>query len=454
MQPEAGFNALRSTRRLALGIVMVTAAVVLLSVGLFGNPGGTPAVLLTAGLGAVLLFLGVANLSATFARPAAMLIGAPIAAVFKVPGRLARENAARTPRRTAATASALMIGIALVSTAAVLASSIKSSFLKTLERAVTADYFITDRSFQGMPSSFADRLSALPELSQVSAIRFAQFQIDGSTKDVSAADPATVGSLFDLDEQTGSVADLGLGDVLLHTDPAEDLDVAIGDTVDVVWSNGKPETLRVVGTYSDSTFAGNYVVSLATLESMVTGEQRDFFVGARIANGVDPAVARDAVERVAADFPQVKVEDTGEFRRSQEAQFNQSVVIINGMLGVAIVIALIGIANTLALSVFERTREIGLMRAVGAQRRQLKRMIRWEAVIVALFGGLLGMVIGTPLGIAVAGAMPSSFVNTTTIPWTTLAVLVVLSVVAGLLAALAPARRAAKMNVLAAIQTE
>jgi putative ABC transport system permease protein len=454
MQPELGFAALRSTRRLTIGLAVTAVGVVLLAIGLFGSPGGVPAVLVTAGLGAVMLFVGVANLSATFARPAAMLIGAPIARLFKVPGRLAQENAARTPRRTAATASALMIGIALVSTAAVLASSIKSSFANTLERAVTADYFITDRSFQGMPTSFTERLKTLPELSQVSAVRFAQFQIDGSTKGVSAADPATVGALFDLDVQTGSLDDLALGDLMLHTDPAKDLGVGIGDTVDVTWSNGTTETLRVVGTYDDATFAGNYVVSIDTLESVFTGEQRDFFVGARIADGVDPAAARDAVEAVAADFPQVKVEDTGEFRRSQEAQLNQSLVVINGMLGVAIVIALIGIANTLALSVFERTREIGLMRAVGAQRRQLKRMIRWEAVIVALFGGLLGMVIGTPLGIAVTNALPESFVNTLTIPYATLIGLVVLSAIAGLVAALAPARRAAKMNVLTAIQTE
>lgn len=456
MRPELGFEQRGSRRRIIVGGVVTAAGVVLLAVGLFARSGGTIGIIGFSAIGAVALFLGVASLSATFAKRASLLIGAPFAKVFDVPGELARQNAARAPRRTAATASALMIGLALVSTFSVVAASVKASFNETLDRAVTADYVVSDPTFFGFSTKVADDLRAVPGVESVSGMRIGQMKVAGDTKQVGAVDPATFGDLIDLDVTEGTVPALSGGGVLVHRDPVKDLALKVGDTVDVTWQNGASASLPIVGVFADASVLGtNWIVSLDTLAAASpTATPTDQFVAAKLRDGADLQAARTAIDALAEQYPQLDIQDQAEFRRSQLDQINQILVVVNGMLALAVIIALLGIANTLALSVFERTRELGLLRAVGMSRRQLRRTVRWEAVIVALFGAVLGIVIGTPLGAALSSALPETFVSTISVPIGQVVVLLIIALVAGVLAAIFPARRAARMNVLAAIATD
>ncbi len=455
MRPEIGFAGRTSRLRIVFAGIATALGIALLALGLFVKHSSAAGTLVPSGFGAVLLFLGVASLSGTFARAASLAIGRPFTWLGSgTSGELARQNAARAPRRTASTASALMIGVALASTGAVLASSIKATFDKTFRDSVRADYFVSDQSFQGFSPDVATQLKTIPEFDAVSAFRFAQAQVNGDGKAVTAVDPATIAKLIDVGVTAGDIAAIGDG-VAVHTDPARDLKLKVGDTVDLHWQNGASTKLPVKAIFKDNSVTGNWIVSLTTLAATSsTVQPRDQFVAAKLKNGADPVTARAAIDKLTVSYPQVRIEDQGQFRKRQVGQVNNLQLIIFGMLALSVIIALFGIINTLALSVFERTRELGLLRAVGMGRRQLRRIIRWEAVIVAVFGGLLGIVIGTPLGAAISSAMPKSFISTVSVPWPTLIVMLVLAMVAGLVAAVFPAWRAGRMNVLAAIASE
>jgi putative ABC transport system permease protein len=243
--------------------------------------------------------------------------------------------------------------------------------------------------------------------------------------------------------------------VFVHRDSANTLGLKVDDPVDVTWKSGAVQTLTVRGIFADASVLGvNWMVDTAVFEAANPASTNDQFAGARIADGVDIEAARSSIAVVADQYPQVRVQDQAEFRKSQEDQLNQLLAIVYGLLFFAVVIAILGIMNTLALSVFERTREFGLLRAVGTTRRQLKRAVRWESVIVSVFGALLGLVVGLPLGIIATRGMRSVGVTTTSIPTATIVVILIAAVFAGMLAAIWPARRAAKLNVLAAIATE
>ena len=315
---------------------------------------------------------------------------------------------------------------------------------------------MSDESFQGLPTDVATKMAALPGISNVSAMRFGRFQINGDGKPFGAVDPAAFGKLIDVKVTGGRIEDLANGGVMVQADPVRDLGLKIGDTVTATWQNGTTTPLPVVGTFKDASVLGtNWIVALDTMaKASPAADPRDQLVAANLKQGTDPVATRAELDSLLGDYPQLRVEDRAEYRKRQLGQINQLLTIINGMLLLAVVIALLGIANTLALSVFERTRELGLLRAVGMSRRQLRRAVRWEAVIVALFGALLGIVIGTPLGAAISSAMPKSFVSTVTVPVGQLVVLLVVALLAGMVAAIFPARRAGRMNVLAAIASE
>lgn len=458
MRPELGFSALQRNKRLIVGGTTFVIGLASFVIGLFVRPGGVVGTLSSCGIGAVLLFLGIASLSTTFAAPVSRAISAilplPIRPMTRsVPGRLAGRNAQRTPRRTASTASALMVGLALVSMVSVVAESVKQSFSNQLGSSVTADFFVSSRGFQGLPPAFADQLAHLPELSAVSPFRATNAQVAGSTKQIGAVRASAFGHLVDIDLIEGRIESLDDGAILLHQDPARDLHVDVGDSIVVTWQNGSTSTLPIGGIYRDSSIAGNWLVSLDTLAAVSTAPPTDFFIGAKIAEGVTMDEARAAVDTVAAEYPSAEVQNQAEFQQSQEDQLNQLLSIVYGLLVFAIFIAVLGIANTMALSVFERTREFGLLRAVGMSRRSLKRSIRWEAIIVSVFGASLGIVVGVPLGLGVAIALPDSFISTTRIPVTTILAILVVSIIVGVLAAVFPARRAAKLDVLESIAT-
>ena len=457
MRPEVGFSSLQRNKRLVVATTTLVIGVVMFVVGLFVQPGGTPGILLGGAVGAVLIFLGVASLSSSVAAPVSRVISNLLpfpgrSMNRKTAGRIASRNAQRTPRRTASTASALMIGLALVSTIAVVAASIKQSLVDALRTSITADFYVSNSGFQGLPPTFAEKLSQLPELSAVSPFRIATAQVGGSSKTIGAVDPS-MATLVNVDPVDGDLSSIGSGAVALHKDPARDLGLSVGDTVKMSWQNGNVSTLKVGCIYGDASVVGNWVVSIDTLATSTSAAPVDFFIAAKIADGVDADVARTAVDKVAEEFPSAEVRDRVEFQKSQEDQLNQLLFIVYSLLIFAIGIAVLGIANTMALSVFERTREFGLLRAVGMTRRQLKRAVRWEAIIVAVFGASLGVVVGVPLGIAVASALPEAFVSTIQIPYSTLVVILLASIVVGIVAAIGPARRAAKLDILHAITT-
>lgn len=458
MRPEVGFQSLDAGRFVLATVTTIVGAVLFL-VGLLIRPGGTAGLIAMAGFGALLLFFGAAGLVALVAKPATRIIGAPVRRLSKISGRLGQENAGRVPRRTAASASALMIGVALVAASAVFAASLRTSFNKTLENTLQADFILTDTSFQGMPPAVADTLRSVPEISAVTPIRGFSMQItnhpDSGTKSVGVADPAALQQLVTIDLENGvTLADLTDNAIFVAADAAKTLGVAVGDPLEVTYQTGATATLTVAGVYRDASLVGNYLVNLTTAEPAIVQPVRDFFVVARKADNVTADKAQQAVERAVESFPQVKVESNAQFRESQSAQINQLLTIISTLLAFAIVIAVLGISITLGLSVLERTREIGLLRAVGMSRRSLRSAIRWEAIIVSLFGALVGLVLGTLIGIVLVTAVPNELISTIRVSPTVIAIILVGAVVAGAFAAWSPARRAAKLDVLRAITTE
>ena len=346
-----------------------------------------------------------------------------------------------------------MIGVALVSSTAVFASSLRSSLVDTLESAISADYIVTDAGFQGLSPVVSETLADVPELEAATPIRGISGQVDGGTKNFGAVDPVAFEKLVDPDLQDGTVAELGLDELLLHVDPASDLDASIGSTVEVTFQNGIEQTLTVAGIYSDATF-GNWLIGLDTLAEVSDAPARDFFVIAKLADGVDAIAGDAAVEAAMEPFPQANVQTNAEFLESQEAQINQLLLIITMLLAFAIMIAILGISITLALGVFERTREIGLLRAVGMNKRHTRRSVRWEAVIVSIFGALVGIVVGTFLGVILSLAVPDDVINKLAFNPTIIVAILVGAVIEGLVAALYPLYKASNMNVLEAIATE
>ncbi len=460
MRPEIGFAAIRS-RRLVVGTVMTVVGVVGLLVGLFVSPGGTFGLIVLAGGGALLLFLGVASVSATVATPVTRVIGWPIAKLFKTPGKLARDNVARAPRRTSSSAAALMIGVALVSAAAVFASSLRETLSATLESSVTSDYIVTSSGgggggpgASGFPPAVVESLAALPEIDAATPFRTLDASVDGDPKSLIAVDPQAASRLVDFGNVDGDFADLTVDSLAVQEEAAQTAGLAFGDTVPVTFQSGETRDLRIDFVFADSALGSNWFVGLDLFDEVSTDRPSDQFAFAALADGVDPEVGDEAVRAIAEEFPQVSIQSNAEFLQDQEDQINQLLFIIAILLFFAIVIAVIGISITLALGVFERTREIGLLRAVGMNRRQVRRSVRWEAVIVSVFGALIGVVLGTFLGVVLSSAVPDNVISELAFSPGIIVLILVGAVFAGLAAALYPMIKASNMNVLEAISTE
>ena len=287
----------------------------------------------------------------------------------------------------------------------------------------------------------------------MSSVRFGAFRFEGATQNVTALDPRTADSLFNLNVIAGATDKLSDDSILVHEDPARDLDLQVGEKVSVEFSRTGKKEFTVAGIFTESALAGNYVISLGAYNAN-NATQLDQFVALDAKDGVSKGQLQGALAPLLADYPQLKLQDRSAFADTQGGQVDQLLIIINVLLLLAILIAILGIANTLALSVLERIREIGLLRAVGMTRRQTRRMIRWEGAIVSAFGATIGVMVGILFGLAALSAMPEDLVTVTRVPVPTLVVLLIFAVVAGLLAAIFPARRAGKLDVLAAIASE
>jgi len=447
-----GAGAARGTslhRRVVVGVAVTALGVIPLLYGLFAKPDSVGQLV---GFGAAVTFLGIAILSPLIARPVATVLGAPLRRLG-VHGRLGQENAMRNPRRTASTAAALMIGLALVSMVTILSASLKASFNAALDATLKADLTLTTSSFTAFSPEVANLVRQVPEAEAVSEFRQTVFRYDGNTSFLTAVDPDTIESVATLDMVEGSTAALAQGSLLVFKDVAEENGFAQGETITLTFPSTGEQEFIVGGIYGENRLVGDWVVSVQAYEQNYT-EQLDSFVLVKGAPGVSPADLLAAVEAQVGDFPNIEVQDQAAFREKQAGFIDQLLGLVTALLLLAVIIALFGIVNTLSLSIFERTHEIGLLRAVGMTRRQIRAMVRWESVIIAVFGALLGLAIGVFFGFALQQALQEEGLSELAIPGPQLLVYVILAGLAGVVAAVMPARKAASLNVLEAISYE
>lgn len=440
-----------SRQRILVGLTILVAGGAALLYGLFGDPGSTLAVV---GAGVLLVFFGVSVLGRTVALPLSRVIGLPLPRLRGVAGHLARENAMRNPKRTAATASALMIGVGLVTFITIFAASTKASFGNTVDRAFTGDFIITSGGgLAGVSPDLTEQVRSLPEVETAGGVRAGLAEVDGDGEQLLAISPEAF-AIFDVDPVAGSPGDLDATGIAVSEDVADSEGLAVGDTVPVVFPSTGPQemTLRMVFARNPSV-ESEWLLGTAAFAANYP-DQLDIQVFVKKAADVSSDEALAAVDEVVAGYPGADVLDQTEYKEEQMGFVDQLLGLVYALLALAILIALLGIGNTLALSIVERTRELGVLRAVGMTRAQLRSTIRWEAVIIAVQGALLGLVIGVFFGWALVTALEDEGLNTFTVPLPTLAVVVVLAALAGVAAAVVPARRAARLDVLRALVTE
>ncbi len=444
--PAAGFSS--GSRSRVLGVLVLFA-------GLFADQG-----IQFVGLGAFIVFIGVFVLGPAVARPLSDWIGWPAARLRGITGALARDNAMRNPKRTSATAAALMIGVALVGFITIFAASAKESINAQVDESFKADYVVSTGSgfgagFGGFSPQLATDVSQLPQVGAASALRFNQAEFDGSSQFFAGVDPRSATELFNMKVEEGKVGDLAEpNSVGISRSVADDKHWGIGTRVTTLFPNGTtPLTVRTIYGNGNKEGFADYTLSITTVSEHYT-TQLDQYVFVKLASGVSPAEGRKAIDGVLKAYPNAELQDRTEFKDAQAAQINQLLGLIYVMLLLAVVIALIGIANTLALSIYERTRELGLLRAVGMSRRQLRSSIRWESVIIALLGTIVGLVIGVFFGWAVIEALKDQGFTRFAPPVGQLILVVIVGGFAGVLAAVFPARRAAKLDVLKAVTYE
>jgi putative ABC transport system permease protein len=395
---------------------------------------------------------------AAFAGPLARAIGRPLRSLG-VAGTLARANAVRDPRRTAITASALVIGLALVGLTATFGASARASVDENTGQGLRADYVIRADGLAGFSTAVGDRVAQVPGLAAAVPVRFANARLGPDVEVVGALDPGQLDRVVALDFASGSAAGLANGGVLLAEDVARARRVSTGDSVLVQFPRTLME-MRVAGVYRQQNFIGIFgqsvpvIVSPATADIGFGGTPQDTLVLVRAAPG-QRTEAKSAMEAVLGnDFPNIGVLTRDQFRAEQVSQVNQFLTVLIAILALSEIIAVLGIVNTLALSVFERTRELGLLRIVGMSRPQVRTMVRGESVVIALIGGVVGVALGVLWGWAFTHALQSQGLSVFRIPVAEVVLFLLFSMLAGVLAAVFPARRAAKLDVLEAIATE
>ena len=444
-------------RRTVVGSTVTILGAAALALGLLG---AVPNSIVAAILGIALVFVGAALLSAVIGGFAMGVLGRPV--MRTTVGRLAVRNAQRDRRRTAATAGALMIGLALVTTIGVLGSSSTKSVEATIADVIRADFIVASATFQPFSPEIGDAIEAVEGVDVVSRLaitpaglgedELGEPGITGGGSFATGVDPSTIEQVVALTVVDGSLAGLRDGGVALDTETAQDRGLSVGDQLQITWPAESRE-YEVVATYSAAGPLTGAVVARDELTDLGAPAQ-DNTVYVTAEQGVDAADVRPALDEALAPYPIVTIQDQTQLVDQIRAQVNQLLSLVYALLGLAVIIAVLGIVNTLLLSVLERTREIGLLRAVGTSRRQVRQMVRIEAILIAVFGALLGIGLGLLFGVAIQQTLVDDGITELGVPWTLILVVLVVSAAVGVLAAILPARRAANLDVLGAIATE
>ena len=438
------------------GAILVTViGFVAIVYGLFGGGLGTAEILIFMGLGAVLIFIGVALFASKLVPMLATLLGWPSAKFGGVAGELARSNAKRNPQRTASTAAALMIGLALVTLVAVLGQGIRSTFTAAVDDLFVSDYAITaQNNFSPIPVSTAEAAEKANGVESVASVRTGEALVYGNPTFVTAVTPNTADAVA-LEWKEGSQAvfsELGANGAFVDDGFADDHGLKIGSPVAIETPAGKKLDLTVKGIFeppSGGSPFGQVTFSSETFDENYPDPQNLYsFVTMR--GGVTPANT-EALDNALADFPNAKAQTRDEFKDNQIGPLNNILNILYVLLALSVIVSLFGIVNTLVLTVFERTRELGMLRAIGMTRRQVRWMIRYESVITALIGAALGIVLGVVLAALLVARI--DFIDFA-LPVGQLVVFAIAAIVVGVIAAIFPARRAARLNPLEALQYE
>jgi putative ABC transport system permease protein len=441
------------TRITVAGGLVTAVGAALLFLGLTGNAGDNT---LATILGGVLFaFIGVALLTPLLSRPVVSLLGAVFA--WSVPGKLGRLNSGRNPRRTAITAAALMVGIALVTGVTVILDSAKGSISALAKDSIKAELVIAGTASGPRPPSFdpavLEKAAALPGVQLVDGEYGDMGVVNGERTWVAASSNVTaLERIFGAKATAGDISRLGPDQMLFSSDTAKSRGISVGSTVTVQLARGDARTYTVSGIYESSQLTNPVQLPPQAARDFAIPQPIQGFL--QLAPGARVADVQPQVERLLADSPEVSVADRDAFIKQQAGQLDGLLTMIQILLALAIVIAVLGIVNTLALSVLERTRELGLLRAIGLRRAQTMRMITVEAVVISVFGALLGVAVGAGLGAAVVRALKDEGINDLILPWDQMGVMLGLAAIVGVVAAVLPAIRAARINVLGAIAHE
>jgi putative ABC transport system permease protein len=440
-------------RRLLFGTAMGAAGLATLLTGVLGR--GSVA---SVGVGAAMILASLSVLIPLVARTASQVVGAPLVRFLGEPAFLGRENAMRSPRRTASTAAALMIGIGLVGVVAILAASVKASASRTVDDSLRADFVLTPTGLggavSGVPPVVIDRLRETPAVATVSEIKGGQWGLDGRNQTLLAVDPTTVTTMHEVDAASAAaVRRLDDSGVLVRDTVAERYGWVVGDKVPMTFARTGTRDMKLQGVFSSTAVRTDFVITLGAYKANYA-QHFSLEVDVALAAGVTPAAGRAALEEALVDFPVVKIMDHAEVLAAADEQVDRILVPVTALLALSVLIALLGIANTLALSIFERTREMGLLRALGMARAQLRSMIRSEAAIIACLGATLGVCVALFFGWALVASMKNLGVTELVFPFGQLTGLAVVVTAAGMLAAILPGRKAASLEVLKAISSD
>jgi putative ABC transport system permease protein len=446
----------RSVPRVLLGLVAIGGGAIGLVQGLRG------AGIEVAGIGMFLVFLGLVILGPVAAIPAATVLGRPLPVVRGIIGRLAQQNAARNPKRTASTASALMIGLGIVSLFLVMNASVRQSIDDVVDNRFVGDFVIdsgTGFTGVGIPGTVAEEVNELPEVAAATGVRFGAAEIkgpgddDGSVQFIGGLDPTTGFDLFDVGIAAGDVRDLDQNGIAVFENEARDRGWSVGDELEVTFGETGTQVLTIAVLLETRDLTGTYMVANEVFDANMP-DSGDSQIWIELAGGVTPDDAEPALEEAIAALPAAELQDMDEFKSATKAQLDPLLIMIIVLLWLTIVVAMVGILNTLILSIVERTREIGLTRAVGATRRQIRASIRWEALLIAAFGLIAALGVGVVFGWVIVQALADEGFSAFDVP---VAQLVLVTAVTGMLtlgAALIPAIWAGRRDILAAIATE